>query len=60
MFEKQSPMFDVTLAFVLFRIIYTGRAALTFVTIKQVSGIDWRFAKKMPPFNFKSLSLMKG
>ena len=29
MFEKQSPTFDVTFVFMLFRIIYTGRAALT-------------------------------
>ena len=30
MFEKQSPTFDVILAFMLIRIIYAGRAALTF------------------------------
>ena len=30
MFEKQSPTFDVTFVFMLFRIIYAGRAALTF------------------------------
>ena len=30
MFEKLSPTFDVTVVFMLFRIIYAGRAALTF------------------------------
>ena len=30
MFEKQSHTFDVTYVFMLFRIIYAGRAALTF------------------------------
>ena len=29
MFEKQSPTFDATFVFMLFRIIYAGRAALT-------------------------------
>ena len=28
--EKQSPTFDVTFVFMLFRISYAGRAALTF------------------------------
>ena len=30
MFEQQSPTFDVTSVFMFFRIIYDGRAALTF------------------------------
>ena len=30
MFEKQSPTFDVTSVFMLFRIIYAGRLALKF------------------------------
>ena len=30
MFEKQSPAFDVTFVFMLFCIVYAGRAALTF------------------------------
>ena len=56
MLEKQSPTFDVTLTFILFRIIYAGRAALTFGINKQVSSIVWKFAKKMPSFDFKTSS----
>ena len=53
MFEKQSPTFDVTLAFMLFRIIYAGRAALMFGNNKTSPHFVLRIAKKMPSFKFK-------
>ena len=62
MFEKGSPTFDVTLAFMLFHIIYNARAALTLSNNKT----SWQCCldickkkKKMPSFDFKTSSLMK-
>ena len=59
MFEKQSPTFDVTLVFMLFRIIYAGRAALTFANNKTSRQYCLEICKKLPSFNSKKSSLMK-
>ena len=40
MFEQQSPAFDVIFVFMLFRIIYDGRAALTFGNNKNSAEVD--------------------
>ena len=56
LFEKQSPIFDVTLAFMLFAYFTLHGQLNRFVTIKDVGSIVWKFAKKMPSFNFKTSS----
>ena len=53
-----SPTFDVTLALMLFRIIYIALAALKFGKSKPVGSFVWTLAYKLPPLSFKKLSFM--
>ena len=57
MFEKRSPAFDVTLAFMLFHIIYTALAALTFGNNKTSRQYCLDICKENAVFLFQNFFL---
>ena len=55
MFDKLSPTFDVTFVFMLFRIIYAGRAALTFGNNKTSRQYCLEICKEIAVLLFQKL-----